>query len=258
MNADSLNTTKYSADYARFFHAESLQVLQGLELAMKLAVDTYLTLSNPFNVFAFQAFDEFYSCEVDTIINPMSSQMTKLAFKIKPFTEQRLWSVTKEISERVVSVEFSISKKGLSVKQYMLDSDSFWINTDNDKALFGHFATLKSQLFRPMLELSIDVVNKSGPVFGQIENHVNTYFIYQSTAFKDLKKHFSKELLQTMKRNEEEWYEYRNKVEAKESLLAGVNPLIPDEYGLNVLHMVMGIDYPEFLALYFKNAGKDK
>lgn len=252
MNDDSLISTKHAADYARFFHAESLNVLKSIEVAMTSAVETFFTLSNPFNVFAFQVYDEFYACEVEVIINPMDAKLAKLKFMVKPVTEKRLWNITKELSEKVSTLEFSVSKKGLKVKQYMLDAGSFWIHTNDERILFGNFASIRTELFRPLLESTSAMLNSSNDRFDSIERHVNAFFYYQSPAFPNLKKVFNKDLLKVLRNNEPEWFDYRNKVEEKQHLLAAVDPLNPDEYGLNVLHMVMGIDYPNFLKWHFQ------
>lgn len=252
MSDEMLISTKYSPDYARFFHADSLNVLMSIEVAMNRAVETYFTLSNPFNVFAFQVYDDFYSCEVEVIINPMDTKLSKLIFKIKPMVEKRLYNLTKEISEKVLTIEFAVAKVGLKVKQFLLANDSFWIHTDDERKLFGNFTTVRTELLRPLMETTKATLNKASDRFDAIERHVNTYFLYQSTAFPSLKKSFNKELLKVLKNNEEDWFEYRNNVEVKQHLLATVDPLQPDEYGLNVLSMVMGIEYPDFLKWHFQ------
>lgn len=252
MNDESLISTKYAADYARFFHADSLNVLKSIEVAMNSAVETFFTLSNPFNVFAFQVFEEFWSCQVEVIINPLDAKLAKLKFMVKPLVEKRLYNITIELSEKVLTLEFAVSKKGLKVKQYMLDSGSFWIHTNDEKILFGNFATIRTELLRPLLEVTTTTLNSSNDRFESIERHVNAFFYYQSTAFVNLKKVFNKDFLKVLRSNELDWFEYRNKVEEKQHLLAAVDPLNPDEYGLNVLHMVMGIDYPDFLKWHFQ------
>lgn len=252
MNDDLLISTKFSADYARFFHAESLNVLMSMEVAMKRAVETFLTLTNPFNVFAFQVYDDFYSCEVTVIINPMDTKLSKLVFKIKPLVEKRLYNLTKDLSEKVLTIEFAVAKVGLKVKQFMLANDSYWIHTDDEKILFGNFATVRSELLRPLLDNTKTILNSSNDKFESIERSINAYYLYQSPAFPSLKKAFSKDFLKVLRSNEEEWFGYRNKVEEKQHLLAAVDPLNPDEYGLNVLSMVMGIEYPDFLKWHFQ------
>ena len=143
-------------------------------------------------------------------------------------------------------------KKGLKVKTFMLSSERFYVDTVSDEPIFGKFNSVRSEIFRHLLDTLNDTLGSLD--FDDVESHINDYIFYSSTSFPDLKKHFDRKLRMVIKQNQDEYFKYRNAVEEKEKELSvsGVNALNPDELGLNFLSMVAGIEYPAFLARHFR------
>lgn len=249
MTRFSLNTKAYEDDFGRFFCKDSVKSLQNIEEAMNVAVESFTNLSNPFNVFAFPIGNTFFTCQVETVLDRSTMKLVNLLFTVKPMIETLLFSKDKEFSEKFIKVEFQIPKKGLKVKSFILSTDNYWFTTSDENQIFARFTMIRSELYRYLLDTVRDT--SASLNYDAVEEHINDYFFYQSLSMPDMKKHFDRSFRQEIKRNQTEWFNYRNTVEEKEKLLSGVNLLNPDELGLNVLSMVCGIDYPEFLARHF-------